>query len=212
MKKNLLRMFAVCVACFLVAQPADAQFSKILKKVKKVAETVANGNNAQTTQKQGEIPAEFKVSKSVTASGATVENPFSQIMDVQLVGAYGQSTSQNYGTISLVLKLKMIANKSRVGLGGEENFPSASQAVKTMCVDQDGNTYFTYGGMSSEYFDVTEGIYVKINLGDRRNTTFIDVKKSAIELQVIKLAVYVDAGNRGHITFKNVPVQWNVKP
>lgn len=212
MKKKLLRMFAVCVALFMVAQPADAQFSKILKKVKQVAETVTNGNNVQTTKSQEEVPAEFKVSKSVSASGAIVENPFSQVMDVQLVGAYGQSTSQNYGTINLVLKVKMIANESRVGLGGQENFPSASQTVKTMCVDQDGNTYFTYGGMSSESFDVTEGIYVKVSLGDRRNTTFVDVKKSATELQVVKLAVYIDAKNRGHITFTNVPILWDVKP
>ena len=212
MKKNLLRMFAVCAALFMVAQPADAQFSKILGKVKKAAETVTKGSDVQTTQKQGEVPAELKVAKSVSESGATVENPFSQVMDVQLVGAYGQSTSQNYGTVSLVLKLKMIANEPRLSLGGQESFPTGSQTVKTMCVDQDGNTYFTDGGMSSESFDVTEGIYVKINLGSRRNTTFVDIKKSATELQVVKLAVYVDARNRGHITFKNVPIQWDVKP
>ena len=210
MKKNLLRMFAVCAALFMVAQPADAQFSKILGKVKKAAETVTKGSDVQTTQKQGEVPAELKVAKSVSESGATVENPFSQVMDVQLVGAYGQSTSQNYGTVNLVLKLKMIANEPRVILGGQESFPTGSQAVKTMCVDQDGNTYFTDG--SSEYFDVTEGIYVKISLGSRRSTTFVDIKKSATELQVIKLAVYVDAKNRGHITFRNVPIQWDVKP
>lgn len=86
----------------------------------------------------------------MSASGAIVENPFSQVMDVQLIGAYGQSTSQNYGTINLVLKVKMIANESRVLLGGQENFLSASQSVKTMCVDQDGNTYskmYLYSGM-----------------------------------------------------------------
>lgn len=209
MKTKLFRMLLTFTALFLVLQPADAQFSKILKKAKKVLETTASNSSQQS---QDKVPAGFATTKTTTASGAIIENPFSQTMDVQLVGAYGQSTSQNYGTAYIVLKVKMIANKSRLNFGGEQNFPGSSQNVRMTCIDQDGNTYITDANPgSNENFDVTEGVYVKIDL-NKPNTRFVDVKKTAKVLQAVKLTLYVDAATRGHITLKNVPLQWDVQP
>lgn len=88
-------------------------------------------------------------------SGGTMQNPLAQAADIELVGAYGKSTSENYGTVYLVLRVKMKANKSRIGFGGSIN------NEKTMAVDQDGNAYIT--GTLGQYFkDVTEGIAVKV--------------------------------------------------
>lgn len=209
MKTKLFRMLLTFFALILVSQPADAQFSKILKKAKQMLETTTSSNNQQS---QDKAPAGFVTTKTKTASGAIIENPFSQTMDVQLVGAYAQSTSLNYGTAYVVLKLKMIANKSRISFGGQENFPGSSQNVRMNCIDQDGNVYIADCNPSSgENFDVSEGVYVKIDL-NKPNTRFVDVKKTAKVLQVVKLTLYVDANIRGHITLKNVPLQWDVQP
>ena len=98
----------------------------------------------------------------------------------------------------------MKANKSRIGFGGSIN------SEKTMAVDQDGNSYLT-GTMGQYFKDVTEGIAIKVALDDQYGV-FTDVKKTAKVMQVIKLGCYVNAANRGMITFKDVPVLWNVAP
>lgn len=52
---------------------------------------------------------------------------------------------------------------------------------------------------------------MKVTL-DEKDAQFQDVKKTATTMQMIKLGVYIDAQNAGTITFKNVPVQWDVTP
>lgn len=59
--------------------------------------------------------------------------------------------------------------------------------------------------------DVTEGIFVKVKVDDPQQQ-FKDVKKSVKEFQLIKMSVYIDPQHRGAITFKNVPVLWDVEP
>lgn len=133
-----------------------------------------------------------------------MENPLAGVLDVELVGAYGKSTSLNYGTVYLVFKAKMIANKTSAGFGG------SVRNVASVAVDQDGNLYNT--GTNGQYRrNLTEGIAVKVTL-DEKDAQFQDVKKTATTMQMIKLGVYIDAQNAGTITFKNVPVQWDVTP
>ena len=60
-------------------------------------------------------------------------------------------------------------------------------------------------------YDVSEGVYVKLKLESPYNL-FINVKKTARVLLVIKLGLYIDANTTGYITMKNVPVLWDVKP
>lgn len=131
-------------------------------------------------------------------------NPLSAAAEIELVGAYGKSTSANYGTVYLVLKVKMILNKSRISFGGNIN------ADKTMAVDQDGNAYAT-GTMGQFPKDVTEGMFVKVVLDDK-DGQFLDVKKTATTLQQIRLGCFIDANHKGMITFRDVPVRWDVEP
>lgn len=72
-------------------------------------------------------------------NGGSLRNPIPQDVDLQLVGVYGKSTSLNYGTVQLVFKVKMIANKSSVRFGVNSNYPG-------LMIDQDGNTYKTQEG------------------------------------------------------------------
>lgn len=168
------------------------------KKAKQALETVT-GTEQTTTGNAAAGAATVAI-----PSGGTMQNPLAQAADIELVGAYGKSTSENYGTVYLVLRVKMKANKSRIGFGGSIN------NEKTMAVDQDGNAYIT--GTLGQYFkDVTEGIAVKVTLDDQYGV-FTDVKKTAKVMQVIKLGCFVDQTNKGMITFKDVPVLWDVAP
>ena len=193
--KAIKALLVCAVMAFAGATPASAQLGNILKKAQKTLESVNN-----TLDKvSGEGGSEVAI-----PSGGTMVNPMAAAAQVELVGAYGTSTSENYGRVYLVLKVKMIANENRIGFGGSMN------GAKTMAIDQDGNQYTT-GTMGQYYRDVTEGIEMKVTLDDQYGP-FDDVKKTAKTMQVIKLACYINAQNRGMITFKNVPVQWDVQP
>lgn len=198
MKKNLIHIVLVALfAVFAFPQQADAQLGGLLKKVKKGVESVTKATG---------VSADVKAAGTEVAipSGGTMINPFAEAMDVELVGCYGKSTSENYGTAYLVLKLKMKLNKTSVLLSGNEN------GNKTMAVDADGNAYQT-SAMGGTRRDVTEGIFVKVKIDDPQQQ-FADVKKSVKEFQLVKLSVYIDPQHRGAITFKNVPVLWDVEP
>lgn len=198
MRKTIKALLVCVVMAFAGSMPASAQFGNILKKAKEGLE--------KANQVVGTLTGESAATGSevAIASGGTMQNPLAAAVDVELVGAYGTSTSENYGKVNLVLKVKMIANKSRIGFGGTLN------ADKTMAVDQDGNSY-PNGTMAQQFYDVAEGIVTKLTLNGG-STVFTDVKKTAKTMQVIKLACYIDGQYRGMITFKNVPVQWDVQP
>ena len=203
MRKSVFTLLVMML--FFGVMPANAQLGNILKKVK---ETVDAVTNTTTTQSQTSTDStQDKVANVLSVaipSGGTMENPLAGVLDVELVGAYGTSTSLNYGTVYLVFKAKMIANKTSAGFGG------SVRNVASVAVDQDGNLYNT--GTNGQYRrNLTEGIAVKVTL-DEKDAQFQDVKKTATTMQMIKLGVYIDAQNAGTITFKNVPVQWDVTP
>lgn len=202
MKRNIIRTFIIAVAAiFAMPQTADAQIGNLLKKAKKAVETVTGTTDAKTADAKD---AGTQATEVAIASGGTMINPFSDAADIELVGCYGKSTSENFGTAYLVLKVKMKLNKNRIILSGNEN------GNKTMAIDADGNSYGTsaMGGMGC---DVTEGVFVKLKV-DAPQQQFKDVKKSVKEFQLIKMSIYIDPQYRGALTFKNVPIQWDVEP
>ena len=212
MKRNLFRIFVAFAAFFFAAQPADAQFGNILKKVTKTLDTVSKKDakiKRTDPAASKDMPPQFVGTTTTSESGATVINPFAKDVDT-VTNNYGE-VNENYGTVTLVLKVKMIADKSRISLGGVGDFPNSDLRSVTMFVDQDGESYTPDGGTTSDSFDVSEGVYVKLKL-DGTYTRFENVKKTAKVMQVLKLGLYVDAAIRGYITMKNVPIQWDVEP
>lgn len=201
MNKSLFKFWSVVLLMFFMAQPSHAQLGKIFKKVTKSLGT-------PTTQTTTQSESTSQRAAVAIPSGGTMVNAFSDVMDVELVGAYGKSTSENYGTIGLVLKIKMKANEEYVSLGGNEGFPNQA-STKLLGIDQDGQTYIADGG--SERYNVTEGVFIKVDLGAHQGTTIQNVKKTATTLQVLKVPVYIDAKNRGYLTFRDVPVVWDGK-
>ena len=197
MKRLIMILSAILLIGMAGALPANAQLGKILKKAKSTIESVGGTTNdgKQLLAKEVETPI---------PSGGTMLNPLKNIVDIELVGFYGVSTSQNYGYVYPVFKIKMIANKSEIKFGGMVN------NVTAIAVDQDGNTYKTNGpGWYAK--QVAEGMVVKVVV-DESSTRFKDVKKTAKTLQLVRLGASVDYQNQGVLTFKNGPIIWDQEP
>ena len=125
MKLNRIAI-AACAMLSLAAAPASAQgLGGLIKKAKQIIAPESKAATTATTQAAGK-----KGTLTVIDGGGTLRNPLASIVDVQLVGAYGKSTSANYGVVTLVFKVKMIANLNQLRLGGNSNYPA-------IMVDQD---------------------------------------------------------------------------
>lgn len=195
------KTFWIIIAAFaLCATPIQAQgFGGILKKAKKVLTPSSEPAKTETPQAK---PAANNAAEEPIATGGTLINPLKDKVDIQLVGAYGKSTSENYGEVSLVLKVKMIANKNEISIGGNSNWP-------VMLIDEEGNVSEPrYLGWTP--YSVSEGIYMKIALKD--SSTFTNVKKSAKIIQKAQIALSLSYDEKGLLIMKNVPIQWDVQP
>ncbi len=192
-------MTIVClVTAMLVAAPqtvsAQGFLGKISKGLNKVNKGLENTNNKLDVATGQAIELE---------GGGMLYNPASQWLDIQLVGVYGVSTSENYGYVEVVMKVNMKLNKSSVSFGGKKSSQS------TMATDNDGNVYKMKSNIYHS-FDVEEGTFVKVTLND--GASFVDVRKSATAFQSLKLFCHADYdGHEALITFKNVPIQWDVE-
>lgn len=197
MKTTMMKrvLLTLTVILGLAATPANAQgLGGLLKKAKKVVDKVTNTATAATEAVVG------KGTIVKLESGGTLQNPLSQLCDIQLVGVYGKSTSLNYGTVYLVLKVKMIANESKLRIG-------SNVSHQAMLVDGEGNTSKLSAGWYD--WDVTEGIYVKLKLDKYQ---FPDVRKTATVAQVLSIGISTDYNHTGLLTLRNVPIQWDVEP
>ena len=197
----------VCIAMLTMGtMQAQAQgLGGLLKKGKKALEKVNSvlGGTTENNQQDSKT-AIMKTGGSdiVLPNGGSLRNPIPQVVDLQLVGVYGKSTSLNYGTVQLVFKVKMIANKSSIRFGVNSNFPG-------LMIDQDGNTYKTQETAGWYDYPVTEGVYMKLPV---TKTLFVDVKKSAKTIQQLQIGISASYDETGLIILRNIPIQWDVEP
>ena len=197
----------VCIAMLTMGTiQAPAQgLGGLLKKGKKALEKINNALGATTDDnKQDSKTATMQTRGTdiTLPNGGSLRNPIPQDVDLQLVGVYGKSTSLNYGTVQLVFKVKMIANKSSVRFGVNSSYPG-------LMIDQDGNTYKTQDGAGWYDYPVTEGVYMNMPV---TKTWFADVKKSAKTIQQLQIGISSSYENTGLIILRNVPIQWDVEP
>ena len=197
----------VCIAMLTMGTiqvPAQG-LGGLLKKGKRALEKINNALGATTDDnKQDSKTATMQTRGTdiTLPNGGSLRNPIPQDVDLQLVGVYGKSTSLNYGTVQLVFKVKMIANKSSVRFGVNSSFPG-------LMIDQDGNTYKTQDGAGWYDYPVTEGVYMNMPV---TKTWFADVKKTAKTIQQLQIGISSSYENTGLIILKNVPIQWDVEP
>ena len=198
MKRTVKLIGMAIVAMALGTQPANAQLGKLLKKAKQAVTSVTNAADQASVKADGGAVVKLE-------NGGTMSYSLKDKVEFQLVGVYGTSTSENYGTIHVVLNVKMIANKSSMKFGGcgpNREIPKA--------IDTNGNAYDTkYKGNVSQERDVVEGTFVKIKLDD--GCEFLNVKKSTTALQILKMPFWLGYEQAGVITIKDVPVQWDVE-
>lgn len=197
----------VCIAMLTIGTvQAEAQgLGGLLKKGKRALEKVNNvlgGTTDDNNQDSKTATMQTRGSDITLPDGGSLRNPIPQDVDLQLVGVYGKSTSLNYGTVQLVFKVKMIANKSSVRFGVNSSYPG-------LMIDQDGNTYKTQEGAGWYDYPVTEGVYMNMPVA---KTWFADVKKSAKTIQQLQIGVSSSYENTGLIILRNVPIQWDVEP
>ncbi len=196
MKKQLLMVCMMAAALLAMPQTMSAQgfLKKLSKGLDKVNKSMENTNNKIDVATGQAIELE---------GGGMLYNPASQWMDIQLVGVYGISTSEIFGYIEVVMKVNMKINKSSVSFGGKKS------SLSTMATDADGNVYKMKSNIYHSY-DVEPGVFVKVTLND--GAEFVDVRKSATMFQSLKLFCHADYdGHEALITFKNVPIQWDVE-
>lgn len=172
----------------------------LLKKVKKGVEAIVGQPQPEAQQSTAK---KARGSETPVEGGGAITNPIPETVDLQLVGAYGKSTSANYGEVRLVFKVKMIANLQLLSFGCNTTLPA-------LMVDQDGNTYHTRESAGWYSYDVTEGVWMKMPL--KETATFVDVKKTATTIQQLQYGVSASYENRGLIILKDVPIQWDVEP
>ena len=138
MKMKTKYFMMVCIAMLTMGTiQAPAQgLGGLLKKGKKALEKVNNALGGTTENNKQDAKTETLQTRGgdiALLNGGSLRNPIPQIVDLQLVGVYGKSTSLNYGTVQLVFKVKMIANKSSIRFGVNSSYPG-------LMIDQDGNT------------------------------------------------------------------------
>lgn len=193
LKTTLLKSVLLITATFgLNAIPADAQGLKgLIKKTNKVLGTVS-----------GEINDVKEPGNTVKLdNGGTLHNALAGKVDIELIGVYGRSTSNNYGEVYMVLKVRMNENKTAISIGCNSKWPAT-------LVDQDGNAY----NLPLGWYDqpLTEGIFQKVSLG--KKWAYKDVKKTATTVQLARIGLSLDYNTKGYLTIKNVPILWDVNP
>lgn len=204
----MTRYFMIVCTAMLTMGTMQAQaqgLGGLLKKGKKALEKVNSALGGTTENNQQDTKtAILKTGGSdiVLPNGGSLRNPIPQVVDLQLVGVYGKSTSLNYGTVQLVFKVKMIANKSDISFGVNSRFPG-------LMIDQDGNTYKTQETAGWYDYPVTEGVYMKLPV---TKTLFVDVKKSAKTIQQLQIGISTSYEETGLIILRNIPIQWDVEP
>ncbi|MGN1375202.1 MAG: hypothetical protein ACI4V5_01460 [Prevotella sp.] len=202
MKTRFFLMACIAMLAFGTSQVQAQGLGGLLKKGKKALETVNNTLNNTENGNQDNSTTKSSGTAVALPGGGTLTNPLSQIIDVQLVGVYGKSTSTNYGTVHLVFKVKMIENRNSIRFGVNVNYPG-------LMIDQDGNTYKTQESAGWYNYSVTEGIYMKLPVD---KTWFADVKKTATTIQQLQIGISAEYNKTGLLVLKNVPIQWDVEP
>lgn len=137
-------------------------------------------------------------------AGNTVVNPISQYIEVKPLGLFGISHTERSGNVYLVLSVLNKTEKQNALFG------SSVQNQKMLAVDNAGNVYNIDGGGGIRY-DTPQDIPVKVVI-DHPQLQFMNVSKSLNIMPVVKIGISLDAYRQGNLTFKNLPIFWDISP
>jgi hypothetical protein len=166
---------------------AQAFLKKLTKGLEKVNKGLDNANDATLVVTGQAVQL---------GNGVLVMSPVSRSMDIDSVRAVGHSTSENFGDVELIIRVKAKVPVNSIALGG-----SWGQG-KTMAFDAGGNVYKMNMPSVSDRYDVTEGLPIKITCNP-----FLKVRKTE-KLAVVKMVAKCGDAS-GEITMKDVPIEWD---
>lgn len=211
--KNFLKLF-LCFAVLASASSAvNAQgLGGLLNKgeaaVKKGGKIVKKGKEAVDkilgSEESPSDEASSSLDQSVSSSGIKISNPVSSFIEIEPVGLYGVSKSENFGDAYLVLKVKNMTTKDVTRFG------SRVQNQNMIAVDNNGKVYNVDSSGTFGY-DTPEGLMVRIVL-DQPGLMFTDIKKDIPMMQQVKFGVFSDAQHQGNVVLNNVPIFWDQLP
>ena len=144
------------------------------------------------------------VSENVTSSGIIISNPVSSFIEIEPIGLFGVSKSENYGDAYLVMKVKNLTTKEVTSFG------SSVQNQKMIAVDNNGKVY-NIDASGVHGYDTPEGLIVRIVMNEP-GLMFTDIKKDVDMMQQVKFGVLSDAYHQGNVILKNVPIFWDQDP
>lgn len=208
MKKTIiLAVIALLAAATPIAVSAQGlggllkKAEKAVNKGKEVLDQVSGSEKNATPQTDA---AATNAKAAVFSNGIEIINPVAEWIDVEPIGLYGVSKSENYGDAYLVMKVTMKAPKESALFG------SSIDNKKMIAADARGQVYNIDSSGAMRY-DTPEGIPVVIKMSDP-SMMFMDIRKDVDQMQVVKFGINIDAYKWGNLTLKNVPIFWDVEP
>lgn len=170
---------------------------KIVKKGKEVVDKILGSEESPSDEASS-------LDQTVSSSGIKISNPMSSFIEIEPVGLYGVSKSENFGDAYLVLKVKNMTTKDVTRFG------SRVQNQNMIAVDNNGKVYNVDSSGTFGY-DTPEGLMVRIVL-DQPGLMFTDIKKDIPMMQQVKFGVFSDAQHQGNVVLNNVPIFWDQLP
>ena len=198
-----MKFLKVILSLMLLASATTAVEAQglggLLKKGKEAVGKILGSEEPDT-----KTATETTASTLVTSSGIGISNPVNSFVEIEPVGLYGVSTSENFGDAYLVLKVKNMTTKDRTSFG------SSVQNQKMIAVDNKGKVY-NIDASGTIGYDTPEGLMIQVVL-DEPALRFTDIKKDVNMMQQVKFGVIQDAYHQGNVTLSNVPIFWDQLP
>lgn len=203
--KNFLKAILCLVVLAMGTSAVNAQgLGGLINKGKAAAKKVEKVFDKKLGTDESTSEDASSVSETVGSSGIIISSPVSSFIEIEPIGLYGVSTSENFGNAYLVLKVKNLVPKDITRFG------SSVENKKMIAVDTNGKVYNI--DSSGHYgYDTPEGLMVKVVL-DEPGLMFTDIRKDVNMMQQVKFGVFSDAQHQGNVTLNNVPIFWDEVP
>ena len=206
MKKFLKVVMFVAVLASATSTVNAQGIGGLINKGKKAAKEgkEAIGKILGTEESSSSENAVSPLGQIVCANGIEISNPVSSFIEIEPIGLFGVSKSENYGDAYLVLKVKNLTPKEVTRFG------SSVQNQKMIAVDNNGKVY-NIDSSGHFGYDTPEGIMVRVVLNEP-GLMFTDINKDVNMMQQVKFGVFSDAYHQGNVTLNNVPIFWDQTP
>lgn len=188
--KKISRSFlgVALLAAGLAGIPATGHAQSKLKKLGKIVNRVKQAT---------EDPA--GTAKEALGLGGAQANPAPGLMDVKLVGCYGDSATGNVSIVIAVTALK-------------KEYTQANFGNTVKAYDGDGNTFEDKSGMK-ENVQLPVGMPVKVEMAKQIEGVTVGTPS----LRLVQATWYLDSSNhygkeRKFLQFKDVPILWGEVP